>query len=128
MQASAHHREASRAEALTDLANLTDCARLTDMDVTGLEEARRTLGEIVDRARLADQPTLITRQGKPAAVVIGAESYEAMLSLLADAAAGQAERTQRLTGKQVVHKDGDPRNNDLGNLRVVDLRDNGGQS
>ena len=57
---------------------LTFC-KLWDMEEIGLEEARRTLGEIVDRARLAEQPTLITRQGKPAAVVVGAAIYEAML-------------------------------------------------
>jgi prevent-host-death family protein len=62
------------------------------MEQIGIEDARRQLGEIVDRARFTDQPTLITRQGKPAAVVVGAESYEAMLGLLADAA---TERVQR---------------------------------
>ena len=52
------------------------------MEQASIEEARRTLGEIIDRARLADQPTLITRQGKPAAVVVGAEAYEAMLGTI----------------------------------------------
>lgn len=46
------------------------------MEQVSIEEARRTLGEIVDRARLADQATLITRQGKPAAVVINVDWYE----------------------------------------------------
>jgi prevent-host-death family protein len=41
----------------------------------GLEQARPRLGEIVDKARLAGTPTHITRQGKPAAVVVGAEWY-----------------------------------------------------
>ena len=46
------------------------------MEQVSIEEARRTLGEIVDRARLADQATLITRQGKPAAVVVSLARYE----------------------------------------------------
>jgi len=53
------------------------------MDQTSIEEARRTLGEIVDRARLADQATLITRQGKPAAVVVNVEWYEHAKALIA---------------------------------------------
>jgi prevent-host-death family protein len=40
------------------------------MEEASIEAARRTLGEIVDKARLASQPTLITRQGRPAAVVV----------------------------------------------------------
>jgi prevent-host-death family protein len=55
------------------------------MEAIGLEEARRTLGEIVERARLTDQVTLITRNGKPAAVVVNADSYEAMLGTIAAA-------------------------------------------
>jgi prevent-host-death family protein len=39
------------------------------MDEIGIEKARTTLGEIVDKARLAGASTLITRKGKPAAVV-----------------------------------------------------------
>ena len=46
------------------------------MEQVSIEEARRGLGEIVDRARLAYQPTLITRQGKPAAVVVNLQWYE----------------------------------------------------
>jgi prevent-host-death family protein len=65
------------------------------MEAIGLEEARRTLGEIVERARLTDQVTLITRNGKPAAVVVNADSYEAMLGTIADAAAERAEQTRR---------------------------------
>ena len=36
----------------------------------GIEEARRELGNIIDRARLLAEPTRITRQGKPAAVIV----------------------------------------------------------
>ena len=56
------------------------------MEQVSIEEARRTLGEIVDRARLADQATLITRQGKPAAVVINVEWYGKMLACVNEAA------------------------------------------
>ena len=41
----------------------------------GLEQARNTLGQIVDRARFTGEPTHLTRQGKPAAVIVSAEWY-----------------------------------------------------
>jgi prevent-host-death family protein len=47
------------------------------MKSASIEEARRTLGDLVDRARLVGEPTLITRHGRPAAVVVGADWYEA---------------------------------------------------
>ena len=59
------------------------------MEQVSIEEARRTLGEIVDRARLADQTTLIPRQGKPAAVVISIEWYEQARALISDGSAGK---------------------------------------
>ena len=43
------------------------------MNELGIEQARQQLGEVIDRARIARQPTLITRQGKPAAVVVPVE-------------------------------------------------------
>lgn len=46
------------------------------MDDIGLEKARKLLGEIVDEARIGNRRTLITRQGKPAAWVIGAVDLE----------------------------------------------------
>jgi prevent-host-death family protein len=39
------------------------------------EQARAGLGEIVERARLAGEPTLITRYGRPAAVVVSPGWY-----------------------------------------------------
>jgi prevent-host-death family protein len=45
------------------------------MRTVTIEEARAKLGDVVDHARLADEPTLITRYGRPAAVVVGAEWY-----------------------------------------------------
>ena len=49
----------------------------------GIEEARNDLGGIVDRARLRYEPTTITRQGKPAAVVTNVEWYEKVKLLIA---------------------------------------------
>jgi prevent-host-death family protein len=49
-----------------------------------IEQARLKLGEIVDRARLADQFTVITRQGKPAAVVVNVDWYETVKAKLAE--------------------------------------------
>jgi len=46
------------------------------MEETGIEQARKGLGEIVDRARIAGEHTLITRTGKPAAVIVPVEWYE----------------------------------------------------
>jgi prevent-host-death family protein len=45
------------------------------MDEIGIERARNLLGEIVEQARLAEQPTRLTRHGKPAAVVVNADWY-----------------------------------------------------
>jgi prevent-host-death family protein len=45
------------------------------MRTTSLEEARAGLGELVDRARLAGEPTLITRYGRPVAVVVSEDWY-----------------------------------------------------
>jgi prevent-host-death family protein len=46
------------------------------MESLSIEDARRQLGELVDRARLAGEPTLIMRYRKPVAVVVSAEWYE----------------------------------------------------
>jgi prevent-host-death family protein len=47
------------------------------MDEISIEAARPKIGEIVDRAHWLGLPTRITRQGKPAAVVVSAAWYEA---------------------------------------------------
>jgi prevent-host-death family protein len=46
------------------------------MDEMGIEQARNQLGEIVDRARFTGEATLLTRKGKPAAVVVPVDWYE----------------------------------------------------
>jgi prevent-host-death family protein len=40
-----------------------------------IEEARKTLGELVDRARIAGEAVLITRYNKPAAVLVSTDWY-----------------------------------------------------
>jgi prevent-host-death family protein len=45
-------------------------------DEMSIEAARPKLGEIVDLARFNNIHTTITRQGKPAAVVVSVEFYE----------------------------------------------------
>ncbi len=60
------------------------------MDTVQIEEARRTLGDLVDRARLAGEPTLIMRYRKPGAVLVPVGWYEEATELLASAADGPA--------------------------------------
>jgi prevent-host-death family protein len=81
------------------------------MDEISIEAARPKLGEIVDRARFTGQPTQITRTGKPAAVVVNADWYESAISFI-------GEFRPNLSRFEVVHKDGDPRNNDPANLEL----------
>lgn len=50
------------------------------MDEFSIENARRVLGELVDNARIGRRRTLITRQGKPAAWVIGTDDLEDLQS------------------------------------------------
>ena len=54
------------------------------MEQMNIEEARGKLGPIVDRARLAGHPTVITRNGKPAAMVIPLSWYEQFKALIKD--------------------------------------------
>jgi prevent-host-death family protein len=109
------------------------------MDETPLQEARSTLGLLVDKARLAGEPTLITRQGKPAALIVGAEWFDDVLALLEDVAALEAFRARarvlregrravglkRTDTRVVDHIDGNPWNNDPANLRIVEPKENG---
>ena len=45
------------------------------MEELGIEEARRKLGDIINRARIAGERTVITRNGTPAVVVVPVEWY-----------------------------------------------------
>jgi len=47
------------------------------MESVGLREARERLGELVDQAQHKQVPTGITRYGRPFAVLVSAEWYEA---------------------------------------------------
>lgn len=62
------------------------------MQTIRLEEARAGLGDVIDRARLAGEPTLITRYGKPAAVVVSEDWYRLAEECLT---ASGTERGQR---------------------------------
>lgn len=81
------------------------------MEETTLEKARGILGEIVERARVNGETTLITRYGVPAAVIVNADWYESALSFL-------GEFRPDLGNCQIIHKDGDPANNDPSNLEL----------
>jgi antitoxin (DNA-binding transcriptional repressor) of toxin-antitoxin stability system len=48
-----------------------------------IEEARRTIGELVDLARLAGEPTMILRNRKPGAVLVPVTWYEQAAAVLA---------------------------------------------
>lgn len=54
------------------------------MQQLSIEDARRHLGELIDRARLAGEPTLIMRYRKPAAVIVSAGWYERAAARLAE--------------------------------------------
>lgn len=107
------------------------------MEEIRLEEARKRIGDIVDRARLAGEHTLITRQGKPAAVVVGSGWYADIAELMEtlevpDVYRGRIAvlRTGRRAAglspddRRIVHHiDGNPRNNDPSNLELRDPED-----
>jgi PHD/YefM family antitoxin component YafN of YafNO toxin-antitoxin module len=52
------------------------------MNTVQIEEGRRTLGELVDLARLAGEPTLIMRNRKPGAILVPVGWYEEAASRL----------------------------------------------
>ena len=69
------------------------------MKTLGLTEARKDLSKLVDEVASAHEHITITRQGRPAAVVMSAEEFESWqetLEILADrktmAALARAER------------------------------------
>jgi prevent-host-death family protein len=78
-------------------------------DFTPIREAANRLSKLVDRARQA--PQVITRSGRPAAVLVDPGLYDEMqralsleaesLRILADAAAARADRGEGLAGDTV---------------------------
>jgi prevent-host-death family protein len=101
------------------------------MEEIGIEQARLTLGEIVDRARLTNQPTRITRHGKPAVVVVGLQWFEQAsdvvdMALHALECGGfsvgdmedlrETQRSGMLLTWTCHHLDRNPHNNDPSNL------------
>jgi prevent-host-death family protein len=55
-----------------------------------IEDARKTLGELVDRARIAGEAVLITRYNKPAAVLVSTEWYTRVTGEAAAPEGGEA--------------------------------------
>ena len=77
------------------------------MDEMSIERARLKLGEVVDRARIADQFTTITRQGKPAGVVVSVDWLErTRAALAAFAGSDDPPVSAREVRKHVVHLGG----------------------
>jgi len=64
----------------------------------GIGQAWPALGEIVDRARSTGQPTLITQEGEPAAVIVNYDWYQ-------QAKAGAASKPKRATANSQNRKD-----------------------
>lgn len=64
------------------------------MRTASVEEARAGLGDLVDRARLAGEPTLITRYGRPAAVVVGEDWYRLAEECLTASAGAESDATE----------------------------------
>jgi len=64
--------------------------RMSAMKTATIEETRAGLGDVVDRARIAGEPTLITRYGRPAAVVVSEDWYRLAEECLASR--GEASR------------------------------------
>ena len=60
------------------------------MESVNIEEARRTLGDLVDQARIAGKPTLIMRYRKPAAILVNADWYHRAAECL-EQAGGDAQ-------------------------------------
>ena len=61
------------------------------MRTTSVEEGLAGLGDLIDRARLVGEPTLITRYGRPAAVVVSEDWYRLAEECLTGAQADLAQ-------------------------------------
>jgi prevent-host-death family protein len=66
------------------------------MRTVSIEDGRKQLGELVDLARIAGEPTMITRYNKPAAVLVSADWYE------------QAERLMSAVDGPATDREGTP--------------------
>ncbi|HMB92100.1 MAG TPA: type II toxin-antitoxin system Phd/YefM family antitoxin [Rhodothermales bacterium] len=51
------------------------------MNTLSTVEARKSLSEIINQAAYGGEPTIIERRGKPVAVVVSVEDFEAMEAL-----------------------------------------------
>lgn len=69
-------------------------------------EARARLADVVDQARIAHEPTFLTRRGRRVAAVIGAEELEDLIEAAEDLedirAAGAARAEMADTGAETI--------------------------
>jgi PHD/YefM family antitoxin component YafN of YafNO toxin-antitoxin module len=68
------------------------------MQTMQIEAARKQLGELVDLARLAGEPTLIMRYRKPAAVLVPVSWYEEAAAVLDSAGDGPVPAHDQVEG------------------------------
>jgi prevent-host-death family protein len=92
------------------------------METTGIEEARIALGDIIDRARLMGDATVITRYGKPAAVVVPFDWYEAARPLLVKAAELSIGPDADLAAEDIRLADGTRLTNEMIPALVEEIR------
>jgi PHD/YefM family antitoxin component YafN of YafNO toxin-antitoxin module len=61
------------------------------MESVSIEEARRTLGDLVDRARIAGEATLVMRYRTPAAILVNADWYHQAAACLEREGSGDVQ-------------------------------------
>ncbi len=64
----------------------------------GIEEARKRLGDLVTAAKEHHEPTIITRTGKPAAVLISMDDFNQSFQRMSEAARRLGEAIERMGG------------------------------
>ena len=92
-----------------------------------IAEARNVLGEVISRARYADEPTILINRGKEAAVVVGHDFYEqalrdrALIEFLEERAQGPAPGTKGAapTNARVLREALDAGARDAGAARTI---------
>ena len=54
---------------------------MSDYPTLSISEVRKEISEVVSRAHYSGEPTVIARNGRPVAVVVSVEDFEAMQAL-----------------------------------------------